>query len=379
MILFNLKVCQPVGDVKRHGGGIYGEIVLRRIIERGLPVACYYDAQNWLNPELQDLLLKHKIVLYSSSDYTLNESAVKCQAEKIYSPINIGMKGITACKSVVTVHGLRKLELPIDFYFFKYKSTFREKLKFIKNFLLSDYFRKKDYRDRNAFVNNKRKDFVTVSEHSRDAFKSYYILLFKEKDIPVFYSPSTIGNYRIERRSYNEKYFLIVSAGIWSKNGLRAIIALDRLFSAGMLQDYSVRITGSSSPSDYKYKLLNPDKFHFMGYVDDNVIHQLYHDAYCLIYPSLNEGFGYPPVEAMSYGVPVITSSFSSIPEICDYAALYLNPYSIEEIMNRVIKITIPDVHSEYSERAKKRYAEVYKRQKEDLDGLIDFIYDNKT
>ena len=377
MILFNLKVCQPVGDVKRHGGGIYGEIVLKRIIERGLPVACYYDAQNWLNPELKDLLYKYKIPLYSSSECSINESAVKCQAKKIYSPLNIGMEGITACKSIVTVHGLRKLELPKDFYFFKYKSTFREKLKFFNRYLLSTHFRKKDYRNRNAFVNNKNKAFVTVSEHSRDAFKSYYPLLFKDKDIPVFYSPSTIGDCHIDKRSFDEKYFLIVSAGIWGKNGLRAIIALDRLFSAGMLQDYSVRITGSSSPSDYKYKLQNPDKFHFMGYVDDNVIHQLYHDAYCLIYPSLNEGFGYPPVEAMSYGVPVI-SSFSSIYEICDSAALYLNPYSIEEIMNRVIKITIPNVYSVYSERAIKRYAEIYKRQKEDLDGLIDFIYDCK-
>ena len=112
-----------------------------------------------------------------------------------------------------------------------------------------------------------------------------------------------------------------------------------------------------------------------MGYVDDNVLHQLYHDAYCLIYPSLNEGFGYPPVEAMSFGVPVIASSFTSIPEICDYAALYLNPFSIEEIMNRIIKITDPIVHSDYAERARKRYAEVFKRQKEDLDALIDFIY----
>ena len=46
--------------------------------------------------------------------------------------------------------------------------------------------------------------------------------------------------------------------------------------------------------------------------------------------------------------------------------------------MNRIIKISIPDIHAEYSERAKKRYADVYRRQKEDLDGLVDFIYDYK-
>lgn len=374
MILFNLKVCQPVGDIKRHGGGVYGEIVLRRILERGLPVSCYYDAQKWLNPDLKDMLCKYKIPLYNSNEYTLNESAVKCQAKKVYSPIDLGLDGITNCKSIVTLHGLRRIELPPDLYFFKYKSTFKDKLKFIIKTLRSSHYK---LLTKNALL-NKNKVYVTVSEHSRDALKSYFPLLFKNKDIPVFYSPSTIGNSCINGHSFDEKYFLIVSAGIWAKNGLRAIIALDRLFSAGMIQDYCVRITGISDSLVYKYKLQNPNKFHFMGYVEDNVLCQLYHDAYCLIYPSLNEGFGYPPVEAMSFGIPVIASSFSSISEICDYAALYLNPYSIEEIMNRIIKISIPDIHAEYSERAKKRYADVYRRQKEDLDGLVDFIYDYK-
>lgn len=374
MILFNLKVCQPVGDIKRHGGGVYGEIVLRRILERGLPVSCYYDAQKWLNPDLKDMLCKYKIPLYNSNEYTLNESAVKCQAKKVYSPIDLGLDGITNCKSIVTLHGLRRIELPPDLYFFKYKSTFKDKLKFIIKTLRSSHYK---LLTKNALL-DKNKVYVTVSEHSRDALKSYFPLLFKNKDIPVFYSPSTIGNSCINGHSFDEKYFLIVSAGIWTKNGLRAIIALDRLFSAGMIQDYYVRITGISDSLVYKYKLQNPNKFHFMGYVEDNVLCQLYHDAYCLIYPSLNEGFGYPPVEAMSFGIPVIASSFSSISEICDYAALYLNPYSIEEIMNRIIKISIPDIHAEYSERAKKRYADVYRRQKEDLDGLVDFIYDYK-
>ena len=374
MILFNLKVCQPVGDIKRHGGGVYGEIVLRRILERGLPVSCYYDAQKWLNPDLKDMLCKYKIPLYNSNEYTLNVSAVKCQAKKVYSPIDLGLDGITNCKSIVTLHGLRRIELPPDLYFFKYKSTFKDKLKFIIKTLRSSHYK---LLTKNALL-NKNKVYVTVSEHSRDALKSYFPLLFKNKDIPVFYSPSTIGNSCINGHSFDEKYFLIVSAGIWAKNGLRAIIALDRLFSAGMIQDYCVRITGISDSLVYKYKLQNPNKFHFMGYVEDNVLCQLYHDAYCLIYPSLNEGFGYPPVEAMSFGIPVIASSFSSISEICDYAALYLNPYSIEEIMNRIIKISIPDIHDEYSERAKKRYADVYRRQKEDLDGLVDFIYDYK-
>lgn len=374
-ILYNLSVCQPVGNVKRHGGGIYGEIVFKRIVERGLPVSCYFDAQKWLNPEISELIHKNNIPLYDSNEYTLNDVAIKTSADLFYSPMNTGFGGLNGCPCLVTIHGLRKLELPKDLFFFKYKSSIKDKLKFVIKWIRTSHDRAIDYEYRTKLVNSKDKMFITVSEHSRDAFKSYYPLLFKDKDIPVFYSPSTIGNICINKRHFNEKFFLIVSAGIWAKNPLRAIIALDRLFSSGMLQDYCVRITGVSDPSIYKYNLQNPNKFHFMGYVDDDVLHQLFHDAYCLIYPSLNEGFGYPPVEAMSFGVPVIASSFSSISEICQNAALYLNPYSIEEIMNRIIKITRPEVHFDYSERARKRYTEVYKRQKEDLDGLIDYMY----
>lgn len=57
------------------------------------------------------------------------------------------------------------------------------------------------------------------------------------------------------------------------------------------------------------------------------------------VYPSLNEGFGYPPLEAMRYGVPVIASPYSSITETCGGGALYFNPTSIEEIMNRMMMV----------------------------------------
>ena len=375
-LLYNLSVCQPVGNVKRHGGGIYGEIVLKRIIKRQMPVVCFYNAQKWLNPEIHTLLKEHRIPLYDSNNYTLNEVAKLCQADVLYSPMNSGLAGFNTCKVIYTIHGLRKLELPKDYFFFKYKSSLKEKWKFILKWIFSSRIRSKDYRNRESSIKNENRSFVTVSEHSKYAFLSYYPLLFKDKNIPVFYSPSTIGELHINECIYKEKFFLLVSAGLWAKNNLRAIIALDRLFSSNMLKGYNVRVTGVSDPSIYNYKIQNPDRFQFMGYVEDCVLHQLFHDAYCLIYPSLNEGFGYPPIEAMSFGVPVIASSFSSIYEVCQNAAMYLNPYSIEEIMNRVIQMTNEITHKEYSSRAINNYERVYKRQKEDLDKLIDYLFE---
>ena len=101
----------------------------------------------------------------------------------------------------------------------------------------------------------------------------------------------------------------------------------------------------------------------------------MYHDAYCLIYPSLNEGFGYPPLEAMHWGTPVIASSFTSIPEICQNAAIYFNPYSIKEIMNRILLLTDEMNYDLYKERSLKQYKFITDKQDKDLDGLIDYIY----
>lgn len=64
----------------------------------------------------------------------------------------------------------------------------------------------------------------------------------------------------------------------------------------------------------------------------DNVLSELYGGASAFVYPSLYEGFGLPPLEAMAYGCPVISSNTSSMPEVIDDAAEFFNPNSIEEI-----------------------------------------------
>ena len=63
-----------------------------------------------------------------------------------------------------------------------------------------------------------------------------------------------------------------------------------------------------------------------------------------LVFPSLTEGFGAPPLEAMSCGCPVIASNTSSVPEVCGDAVLYIDPYSIDDISDR-IKLLIYDDH----------------------------------
>jgi glycosyltransferase involved in cell wall biosynthesis len=69
---------------------------------------------------------------------------------------------------------------------------------------------------------------------------------------------------------------------------------------------------------------------HFAGYVADEDLPALYSAADLFVYPSLYEGFGLPPLEAMACGAPVVTSNVSSLPEVVGDAALMVNPLDVE-------------------------------------------------
>lgn len=68
------------------------------------------------------------------------------------------------------------------------------------------------------------------------------------------------------------------------------------------------------------------------NYLPEFELIDLYRNAHALVMPSLYEGFGMPLVEAMAFGVPVITSNCSSMPEVAGDAAIYVDPYSVDSI-----------------------------------------------
>ncbi len=75
------------------------------------------------------------------------------------------------------------------------------------------------------------------------------------------------------------------------------------------------------------------------GYASDEDLPALYRSAVALVYPSLFEGFGLPPLEAMACGTPVITSNCSSLPEVVGKAALLVNPYEAADITQTIWKL----------------------------------------
>jgi glycosyltransferase involved in cell wall biosynthesis len=74
----------------------------------------------------------------------------------------------------------------------------------------------------------------------------------------------------------------------------------------------------------------------FFGFVPELTLVALYRLADVFVFPSLYEGFGLPPLEAMANGTPVITSNISSLPEVVGDAALTVDPYNIDEIAQAI-------------------------------------------
>jgi glycosyltransferase involved in cell wall biosynthesis len=77
----------------------------------------------------------------------------------------------------------------------------------------------------------------------------------------------------------------------------------------------------------------------FLGYVPDKTLAVLYRLASVFVFPSLYEGFGLPPLEAMASGTPVVTSNVSSLPEVVGDAAVLVDPYSAEAIAEGIISV----------------------------------------
>src|SRR5437899_11318017 len=97
----------------------------------------------------------------------------------------------------------------------------------------------------------------------------------------------------------------------------------------------------------------------FMGFLPIEVLRIFYDGAKVFVFPSLYEGFGLPPLEAMAHGTPVLTSNTSSIPEVVGNAAVMVNPENVFEIMRALERVLID--HSLREKMRQRGYEQVKK------------------
>ena len=137
------------------------------------------------------------------------------------------------------------------------------------------------------------------------------------------------------------KFLLYVGSAYPHKNLERLIKAFNILEQEG--SDIFLVLVGKN---DFFYERLKKDsltldlikvqRVFFAGYVSDTELSALYSKALAFIFPSLYEGFGLPPLEAMSKSCPVLSSNHSCLTEILGDSALYFNPEDVNDIVSKI-------------------------------------------
>jgi glycosyltransferase involved in cell wall biosynthesis len=132
--------------------------------------------------------------------------------------------------------------------------------------------------------------------------------------------PSVLDRHNLRQRPY----VFAVSSLAAHKNFSAVGRAIHLLGDPG----FDVAVAGAENPKVFGHAGEDlPPFIRKLGYVSDAELKALYENAGCFIFPSIYEGFGLPPVEAMSCGCPVIASNAASIPEVCGQAAQYFDPF----------------------------------------------------
>jgi glycosyltransferase involved in cell wall biosynthesis len=133
-------------------------------------------------------------------------------------------------------------------------------------------------------------------------------------------------------------YLLAVGSANPSKNFAALIEAFSTLKNDGAIR---LVVVGGANSAVFAEQVVSDDlRIVRTGRVDDSQLKALYTHARAFVFPSLYEGFGIPPLEAMACGCPVIASNAASIPEVCGNAVGYFDPSSITSIRIAVEKVT---------------------------------------
>lgn len=377
-VLFDGTATQSSSRAAFHGGGEYAKFMLKAAIKHGYVFDVVLSKRLNTDPEIEELLQKNdSINLYKVSDkreiYSLIE---KGKYEVFYSALPVSYSDYSCyAKLMGVVHGLRAVELPWDFYRYKYESDWKQRLVswFISHSnVIQKHLKIKHIEESRRLLKVKNALYVTASNHTKYSMLSFYPEL-KPENIRVFYSPFTVRS--INNKTPKEDFFLMVSANRYEKNVYRAVHVFDRLFSEGHLKGKRVVITGCGKQPFWK-EIRNADRFKMLPYVSADELESLYERAFCFVYPSLNEGFGYPPLKAMSYGTPVIASSATSIPEVCDDAACYFSPTNEDDLAARILRLNLDDSYRELIvKRGLLRVASLQDKQEKEMNLLLEMIF----
>lgn len=264
---------------------------------------------------------KYRPIRYAFEQLILPWLLKKYQIDLVHS---LGYVGpiITPCPSIVTIHD-------VNFH------ALKEIMPLMKRFFLK-LFVKQSARHSDHII--------TISNFSKNQIINY--LNIKSNQITSIYiGPGKyIGkiknidwNYLASCYQIKKPFIVSFCSSSPHKNINRLVSAFASLYSE--LPHNLVLIGDSSWMDGLKRQIANlglGNHINFIGYVPDGHILPILASADLFVFPSWYEGFGLPILEAQKAGTPVVCSTVASLPEIAGNGAIFFDPYSVEEIANRI-------------------------------------------
>jgi len=189
------------------------------------------------------------------------------------------------------------------------------------------------------------KKVITISKYSKREIEE--VLRIPGEKIEIIYpgvkAPSNRYTDISEKYGIQGKYILYIG-GIKPHKNIESLIKAYSLLSPDLKREYQLVIGGRKNRhTEYLEKIIEKlnirDRVLFPGLIADKDLASVYKEASLFVFPSLYEGFGLPPLEAMACGVPVIVSNTTSLPEVVGEAGLLVNPYKVDEIKVAIIKV----------------------------------------
>lgn len=208
------------------------------------------------------------------------------------------------------------------------------------------------------FIINLCDGIITVSQYSKKDILRFFPNFPKDR---IFVTPLAADSsfkpldkekckkHVLNRFNFSNDYILYVG-GFSSRKNVNGLVKAFKKARTHLTREHTLVIVGSLKDEGVKIKdLVNElnlnNKVVFTGFIEDNYLPILYNGASLFVYPSLYEGFGLPPLEAMNCGTPVITSKVTSIPEVIDDAGILVDPYNVDELSFSIEKILNDDTY----------------------------------
>ena len=177
-------------------------------------------------------------------------------------------------------------------------------------------------------------------------------VVYNAIDERLLHGHASAADRQLIAERYQVTYPFLLYAGRISphKNVVRMIEAFSALKTElekdGVFPDLKLIIIGDdvSGNPDLRRTVIRSgvqNDVRFLGFVPIEVLRTFYDSAKIFVFPSLYEGFGLPPLEAMAHGTPVVTSNVSSLPEVVGNAAVLVHPENVFEIMRALHRVLL--------------------------------------